>query len=82
MGRIYSVDLQFEPENHAGVKAPTDISRICHDMGMISFPFPVQKYMFPQGLDKLRSRIWLLRGAPVYSADQKRKGVPLHRADS
>ncbi len=61
MGRIYSVDLQFEPENHAGVKAPTDISRICHDMGMISFPFPVQKYMFPQGLDKLRSRIWLLK---------------------
>lgn len=61
MGVCYSIDLQFEGGNHAGVKAPSDISSIAHDMGMIRFSFPAQKYMFPKKFDVIRGKIWLLK---------------------
>lgn len=61
MGIFYSIDLQSGEGKHAGVKAPSDISLIAHEMGMTGFLFPAQKYMFPKGIDVIKGKIWLLK---------------------
>lgn len=58
---VYSIDLKTEAGKDAGVKAPADVSSIAARMGAVSFPFPVQKYAFPQGIDKLKGKFWLLK---------------------
>lgn len=62
MSRIYSIDQQTSGDNHAGAKAPADVSEICRSMGMESFPFPTQKYAIPHGKkEEVLGKVWLLK---------------------
>lgn len=45
----------------AGFKAPEDVNRICHSMGMHPIDFP----KFPNEYSKLRKRLWLYTVVPM-----------------